>query len=193
MAFPVVGDTSVAIWCLLCLASGFRLRLLVLRVAELCQGGGPRGLQHGLRLPADCHLSSAAGPPHPTGGAASDSVLFETIKSQEWMIYLVHDSGLPTWSLLLSDTHTPPFRLIPGTVCIAHRSTRCSLTSKSVVRPVRTPSTAASESSQTRSTSLTFSQVPLTTEMNNIVRLGTAAKCFISRLSFCSFCRLLTK
>lgn len=68
--------------------------------------------------------------------------------------------------------HMGPFHFISGMVCIAHHLTRCSLTWKSVVRPVRTPSTAASESSQMRLTSLTFSQVPLIVEMNNIVHLG---------------------
>lgn len=74
-------------FCLLFLTSGFRLCLLVLRVAELCKGRGPRGLQHGLCLPADRHLSSAAGPPHTTGGAASDSVLLKLLRVKRTVGY----------------------------------------------------------------------------------------------------------
>ncbi len=54
---------------------------------------------------------------------------------------------------------SPPVLFSPGTASTALHLTQCSLTWRSVVPPVRMPSTAAMASSQMRLTCLTFSQV----------------------------------
>lgn len=54
--------------------SSLRCCVLVLRTAELREGGGLGGVQHFLCLSANSNLSAAAGPPHTTGGTVADQV-----------------------------------------------------------------------------------------------------------------------
>lgn len=71
------------------LLCSFRLCLLVLCAAELCQGGGPVGLQHCLCLVAHRHFTTVAGPPHPTGGTAADQVNFSSSLSSEISVWFL--------------------------------------------------------------------------------------------------------